>query len=405
MPKVLVTPKVLLTHALTPQFCKLYESMQNHEQRLHNDLASLRFIHLFGWLRIAELGILMKPHTETTLESGARLARSLADRRLVLVRQLPEGAGRALVLSSAGVRFLGQYGFHATSGKSIGYTSGVSWRPPSTWKHDLLAHGVLCELFRQGYEVMPEAEIRRRATSSRKLPDGLVRSPGPRGQWHWLEVESARKSGPHMHRLAAVIAAVAQGTVELCGIRPTHSIVAYFKQALDERMHQLNHQTRVSNAVALASFTDISVTFAECQRKGAAGVASMHLTNVLIAADRTSAILHRLNAGGWIQDAESEVWQASYGHYSAYVWQDSDASGLWSYQVEQDGTTFPAGYADSMQEAKRCAASAISQANIAGSQVRTSNSTVLNWDKHLSDPTNEYRPASPFDHLADQGTE
>lgn len=340
--------------------------MQNHEQRLRNDLAALQFIHKFGWLRIAELGVLMKPHTETTLESGARLARSLVDRRLVLARQLPEGAGRALVLSSAGVRLLGLYGFHASSGKSIGRTSGASWLPPSTWKHDLLAHGVLCEFFRQGYEVMTEAEIRRRATSPRKLPDGLVRSPGPRGQWNWLEVESARKSGPHMHHLAAAITAVAQSRVEICGIRPTYSIVAYFKHALDERLHQLDHRTRVSNAVAMASSTDISVTFAECQRKGVAGVASMYLTNVSIAADRTSTILHRLNAGGWTQDAESEVWQASYGHYSAYVWQDSDGSGLWSYQGEQDGTTFPAGYADSMQEAKRYAAGVISQASISG---------------------------------------
>lgn len=338
--------------------------MQNHEQRLRNDLAALQFIHKFGWLRIAELGVLMKPHTETTLESGARLARSLVDRRLVLARQLPEGAGRALVLSSAGVRLLGQYGFHATSGKSIGYTSGTSWRPPATWKHDLLAHGVLCELFRQGYEVMPEAEIRRRAAFTRKLPDGLVRSPGHRGQWHWLEVESARKSGPHMHHLAAAIAAVAQGKIELCGVRPTHSIVAYYKHAQDERQHQLDHRTRVSNAIAIASPNDICVTFAECLRKGVAGVGNMLLTTTSIAADRTSAILHRLNAGSWRQDAESEVWQASYGHYSAYVWQDSDASDLWSYQVEQDGTAFPAGYADTMEEAKQCAASVISQANI-----------------------------------------
>ena len=306
----------------------------------------------------------MKPHTETTLEAGSRLARSLIRRRLVLVRQLPEGAGRALVLISAGVRLLGQYGFHATSGKSIGYTSGASWLPPSTWKHDLLAHGVLCELFKRDYEVMPEAEIRRRATSMRKLPDGLVRSPGPRGRWHWLEVESARKSGPHMHHLAAAIAAVARGEVELCDICPTHSIVAYFKHALDERLHQLDHRTRVSNAIAMTSSTDISVTFAECLRKGAAGVGSMHLTTVSVAADSTSTILHRLNASGWLYDATSEVWQARYGRYGAYVWQDSDAPGLWSYQVEHDDTALPAGYSDTMEEAKRCAASAISQANI-----------------------------------------
>lgn len=114
---------------------------------------------------------------------GARLARGLVNRRLVLSRKLPEGAGQALFLATAGVGMLAEHGIWAASGKSIGQTSGQDWTAPVTWKHDLLAHGVLCELFKRGYKVLPEAEIRRRAGSIAKLPDGLVQTPDSQGQW------------------------------------------------------------------------------------------------------------------------------------------------------------------------------------------------------------------------------
>jgi len=340
--------------------------MNNHELRLRNDLAALRFIHHFSWLRAAELGTLMKPHTATAPEAGARLARSLVKRRLVLARKLPEGAGHALLLATAGVRLLSEYGIPATSGKSIGYTSGACWTPPSTWKHDLLAHGVLCELFKRGYEVLPEAEIRRRSSNMAKLPDGLVRAPGNQGQWHWLEVEHARKSGQHMHHLAAAIAAVSLGQVELCGVRPTRCIVAYFATTIDERGHQLDHRTRVSKAVATTAPHDIAITFAECARKGAAGVGEVQLITTAVVADLTSAILKRLNANGWHHDANNGVMQAHYGRYTAFIWQDDDVEDRWSYQIEQDGNPTPAGYAEKISDAKRCAAALISVANAIG---------------------------------------
>lgn len=305
----------------------------------------------------------MKPHTATAPEAGARLARGLVQRKLVLARKLPEGAGHALMLATAGVRLLSEYGIPATSGKSIGYTSGECWTPPSTWKHDLLAHGVLCELFKRGYEVLPEAEIRRRSSNMVKLPDGLVRAPGNQGQWYWLEVEHARKSGQHMHHLADAIAAVSQGHVELCGVRPTRCMVAYFATAIDERGYQLDHRARISKAVATTAPHDIALTFAECTHKGAAGVGEVQLFAATVAADRTSAILQRLNASGWHRDANNGVLQAHYGRYTAFVWQDDAAEGRWSYQIEQDGNPAPAGYAEKISEAKRCAAALISIAS------------------------------------------
>lgn len=153
--------------------------MNAQKTRLTNDLKALRFVHKFGWLRISELGVLMKPHTNTSLEAGARLARSLAERQLVLLRKLPEGAGQALVLASAGARLLAENGVSAVTGKDLGKALNGTWIPSLSWRHDILAHCVLCDLHRQGYQVIPEAEIRRQAEAATKLPDGLVMVSAP----------------------------------------------------------------------------------------------------------------------------------------------------------------------------------------------------------------------------------
>ncbi|MBB2777968.1 UNVERIFIED_ORG: hypothetical protein HNP28_003310 [Comamonas terrigena] len=332
--------------------------MQNHEIRLRNDVAALRFIHLFGWLRITSLGTLMKPHTATSLEAGSRLARSLISRQLVLARRLPEGAGQALVLAAAGVRLLAEYDIHAVSGKSIGQTVGKEWTPSTTWKHDILAHGVLCELFKLGYAVMPEAEIRRRVGILAKLPDGLARSPD--GTWLWLEVENARKSGPHMRRLAYAIAAVSEAQIEVCGVRPSRCLIAYWERSQDERGYRVNHRERVTKAIATQARSDIQLTFAECSRKGTVGISNIVFSEATIAADHTSSVLKRLNASGWYSDEKSGVCKANYGNCTAYVWQDPDAPGTWSYDAERDGEgSGQAGYAGSISEAKRRAAELI----------------------------------------------
>lgn len=332
--------------------------MQNHTLRLQNDLAALHFVHLFSWLRVVELSTLMKPHTATALEAGSRLARSLISRRLVLARRLPEGAGQVLVLATAGVRLLAEHGICAVSGKSIGRASGKYWIPSMTWKHDVLAHGVLCELHKRGYEVLPEAEIRRRAGAVAKLPDGLARARD--GRWLWLEVENARKSGPHMHRLADAIDAVSTGLVEICGVRPSRCLVAYVGGSFDERGHRLNHRERLYRAIAATARSDVQLIFAECTRKGAAGIGSIQLMETTVAADRASAILKRLDASGWRCDEAAGVTKAHYGNCTAYVWKDPAAPGTWSYDADGEGwVSGAAGYADSIREAKRCAAALI----------------------------------------------
>ncbi|MBD9400989.1 hypothetical protein [Comamonas sp. CMM02] len=327
------------------------------DQHHHNDVRGLRWISDFGWLRTAELSALMFTGMHAH-KQAERLVRSWRRRGLVLERKLPERAGRALMLAARGVQLLAEAGFATRSGKDIGETINGTWRPPLTWMHDLLAAQVLVELRKRGFGILPEAVLRRSAGALTKMPDGLAIKGA---QVIWLEVESARKTGPAMRQMAEALSAVAAGKAEaVCGHRPTHAMVAYLAQARDERGHALSHRSRVMHAVAASTHSDMPLTFACCTRQGAVGVGRIEFTEETVIADRTNAILRRLDAAGWYVDDETQVNAAHYGGYTAYVWQDSDAPGTWSYHAENASWSAPAGYAGSIEEAKQHAASLIS---------------------------------------------
>lgn len=336
--------------------------MDAYAQRRINDRDGLDWVQRFGWLRTHELGPLLWPNNSTARQQADRLARSWLKRKLVLARELPERAGRALVLASAGIRLLAEEGIEAVSGKDIGEMIPGSWHPPLkynrkllakwlpplTWRHDLLAAGVLVELSRKGYEIFPEAHIRRHAGALAKVPDGLARKDGI---VMWLEVEAARKTGKPMRELADALCAVAtREAAPVLGLRPTHALVAYRADAEDERGHTLSHRARVRAAVATAAKRDISIMWASCTIRGAAGVGSVTLETETIQADRASAILKRME---WHPDTTEEgVLVASYSPYLARVWEDEYG---WSYQIDER----PAGYADDMKAAKRACAETI----------------------------------------------
>lgn len=151
--------------------------MNSIEKRRQNDLAGLLFVHHFGWLRAIELGALLFPKNATSAEAANRIVRSWEKRRLVIVRELPERAGKAVVLATAGVRFLSENGHKSSSGKDLGSIGPEGWRPPASWRHDLIATGLLVALRKRGYSVIPEAALRRLPTDSTKLPDGLAKAP------------------------------------------------------------------------------------------------------------------------------------------------------------------------------------------------------------------------------------
>jgi len=325
----------------------------------HNEMQALNWISDFGWIRVSELGLLLFKGSNTR-KQAERLIRLLKKRDLILERVLPGRAGRAVVLAAKGVRFLRDDGIFAQSGKDLGCIRNGVWLPPKTWRHDLLAQSVLCTLYKLGYEIIPENQIRRQAGRTRKIPDGLAKKPG--GQWCWLEVESTRKSGPHMHRLAAALLAVTTGTVDICGIHPQGCFVAYYSDSKDERSNKLNHKQRISNAIAATADSETKVTFVKCARNSSASLTGIEFIETKIESQKTTKVLACLNANGWIFDEQTGLLSANYGSFIAYVWQDTDTPGTWSFDARSNEFSGFAGYAQSLHEAKRCAAALIAAA-------------------------------------------
>jgi hypothetical protein len=332
----------------------LYVDMNAFEKHKLNDRNGLDWVHRFGWLRTFELGSLLWRDTHTQEQSRTRqanrLARSWVERGLVLERVLPEGAGRALVLANGGVRLLSDYGVEANTGKDIGKLIEGKWLPPLTWRHDLLAAGVLIDLYSKGFEVLPEAHIRRRAGKLVKIPDGLAIKDKT---VYWLEVESARKTGKAMRELADALCVVAKGNAApICGHKPTNALVAYPADLKDERGHALSHRTRVRAAVAEAARSDVLIEWAACTSRGAAGVGAIKYERETVQANRAAAILKRME---WNPSTEEEgVLVASYGKNTAYVWEDADGLG-WGYCINNN----PGDREETQAAAKRKCAAAL----------------------------------------------
>lgn len=321
------------------------------EIRHDNDAAGLRWIHIFGWLRSAELGPLLWPGQQYARTQADRVIRGWRERRLVIERRLPDGAGRAVVLSDAGARLLHEVGVEdARSGKDWGETDGDRWRPDNAWKHDLIAAGVLIQLRNRGCEILPEKQLRRENPALIKIPDGLAWNAN---MVFWVEVENARKSGPALNHLAEALCAVAGGTCGLVsGKQPTMPLVAYVKGAKDERGLRLNHQERVANALRKIAKTDARLVWAACELMGN-GVAAMTVDGPeQIEADPVSQILKRLDANGWRLD-EFDLLVANYGKLQAVVWYAKAEMGGWCYRLEGPDVSMSAIAAANKTAAKR----------------------------------------------------
>lgn len=321
-----------------------------YAQSRTNDLVGLGWLSRFGWLRTAELGKLLWPTSGSARQQADRLARRWLERRLVLARELPEGAGRALVLATAGVRLVAEVDASAASGTDLGEMRGEVWRPPLSWRHDLLAAGVLAELHRQGWEVFPEREIRQRAGWLAKVPDGIaVRD----SEVAWLEVERATKTWRNRHKLVDALCIVGAGeAVAVLGHRPTVALVAYEPDARDSRGYAINHQARIQAAVAAAAKKAVAVMWARCTLRGPAGLGAVEFERETIQADPATAILARME---WRPDPDEEgVLVAGYSRHLARVWEDEEADG-WGYQVDDR----PGAVAATQEGAKRGCAEAL----------------------------------------------
>lgn len=271
--------------------------MDSFQQRYNNDLDALKFIHQYAWLRPQELGHLMWPNmTRDGYAHTCRAAQSWLKRGLILVRPLPDGAGRAFVLAAGGVKLLKDAGHDASSGKDFGSMVDSHWTPPATWKHDLLATGVLVRFSASGWTVYPEATIRRQTKKLGKIPDGLIVK---NSDVYWLEVESARKSGKLILELGTALATVASGQMSaVCGHLPTHAAVAFVADAQDERFYQLNHKLRVSTAIQKESRHDTAITWLSCTTKRS-GLDTISASVELVPADAATKVLKVLDSCEW----------------------------------------------------------------------------------------------------------
>lgn len=311
------------------------ESTMNSTQLgQQNDYLGLTFIAKFGLLRAQELGLLMWPNTSRTgYPQACRLAKSWLKRGLVIKRIFPEGHGRAFVLSKKGATFrkkieqiVGNRGAEMAREKGIAYRSGASigsmndgvWTPPTSWKHDLISHGVLARLTTFGWTVYPENQIRTSGEWSGKIPDGLAKRPEA---VLWLETECAIKNGRMKQRpLVQGLALAAEGRLpHVMGMQPTMAGVALDVDATDARGYRLDHRTRVTSAVKKVIRQDMQINWFECQTKNF-GVRSMEHSSEMVRASPGVRVLQIMTASGWRLVPGSDcAWRVQYGAHRVEV--------------------------------------------------------------------------------------
>lgn len=224
---------------------------------LEIDLQGLKLLWNFGWLRPQELGRLIWKENANSRKYGERLGRKWKGKKFVIDRKLPNGSGTAYLLSQGGVNFLHGFGVKAISGKDWGIISEGVWQPPKWWRHDLLTTSLLAGFHAEGHEVITELQLRRE-NRAKKIPDGIIIHK--ENGIAWLEVESARKSGPAIESMADALILISQGECPcLSNQKATTGLVAYEPFTTDERGHLIDHKARVIHAIQRKSVTDVNI--------------------------------------------------------------------------------------------------------------------------------------------------
>lgn len=248
---------------------ELYARMNKTPPRLdegEHAAHALRLIGRFTWLRATELGRLLHPGQRHSRKYAEKHLRKLLALRMVVARRLPgAGAGTAFVLATRGAQFLndwnaGQVGYEYRAGTDWGSSTNGIWEPPRSWRHDLIATGVLaCLRERLEWGVFPEPMLRHWVPQAEKHPDGLLVVGNQVSIW--LEVENARKSGRNIEQL---VRALARASLRrpcssfhevLGGVPIARGMVAINAEARDERGRRLNHLTRVESALSKQTFS------------------------------------------------------------------------------------------------------------------------------------------------------
>lgn len=293
------------------------------------DIAGLTWTHRFGWLRPQELGMLLWPRNSASRKYGEALVRKWQRHNLVITRSLPRHAGSGIVLSQRGADFLKQNGVPGKSGKDWGETHHGVWVAPRWWRHDLLAMGVLAIMHSDGYQIIPERQLRRECECV-KFPDGLILSPDGKTTW-WVEVESARKSGKAMTEMVEMLVKVAQGSApKLAGRKATNSLLCFVEGETDERGLSLNHGIRVMNAIERTANADTRLEICKLELSGQ-GVSALWREVVTVESDSIAKWIQRMENIGWHKNAAGQQTCFMSGNEFVY-WRSADG---WAWQVRQ----------------------------------------------------------------------
>ena len=223
-------------------------------QRTENTGKFLQLIAEHGWMRPQELAVFSFEAKPFAIKYAESICRRLLAEGLVISRTLPARNGTAFVLSKYGAEVVsGWQIIRFGSGKDWGRIKDGVWMPPASWRHDLLATGVLAHIHRKlGWTVFPEHMLRREVDVE-KYPDGLVFDMNERGLW--LEVENSRKSGASMNHLvkALYLASTTSSFFPFDSAQHLGSIkgaiVGIVRTSRDERGFRLNHWTHIENAL------------------------------------------------------------------------------------------------------------------------------------------------------------
>jgi len=313
------------------------------------DHEGLLLVHKFGWMRARELGRMLWPASARSAVNASELVGKWKRAGWVLVRPLPDHMGQALVLSAAGAAYLRACGhMDAVTGKDWGETRAGDWVAPRTWQHELLTLGLLAQLHTEGWQVIPERQLRRENRPG-KFPDGLaVRGDAVL----WIEVENARKSGPNRNHMVQALVLASQGEAEqLSGQVANRALLAYAVGARDERGYRLDHRHHVIAALARRSQVDVPLMLAALSVAGTAGVGQVSLEQITVKAEVVSQLVATI---AWKSRPEVPGFHAyEYFADDGLEYRHGDGQFSWWWSVHDGEKDVAAADVSSADEARR----------------------------------------------------
>lgn len=179
--------------------------------------------HQGGWITTHIMANAFWPKSPTRKKYAERLMAEMIRQGLLLKRQLPNRMS-AGVITAQGCKYINETmwgpGIKVTMavvrpGTDWGSTNAGKWLPPASWRHQLRAGAFVtwaANAFGTSFSMLFDTQIQRCNQTALKRPDGIIYGETPKGKFQlWIEVESARKTGPEMSKLVAALVDVQSG--------------------------------------------------------------------------------------------------------------------------------------------------------------------------------------------------